>query len=152
MDIKPFVYELDYWAVSGLALIIGIVSTIATIVGFLYAGRADKGWAVIITMLGVIGTVTGFTFAIMLPDIDESKSYKNYVTEAQKTLEADGFTIVSGTPQLKPNGQSDLLLEYKGKSFDCTLFSPKDVNKTVVFSCGEAKLSLEEVKNTVGDK
>lgn len=76
-------------------------------------------------------------------------NYENAVIELNNHLSDDGFKIVSGTPDLRPNTQSSMLLSYEGKSFDCTMFSPKDSNASVVFSCGEAKLTLSEVKNNV---
>ena len=76
-------------------------------------------------------------------------NYNDAVSELTNNLANDGFKIVSGTPDLHPNAQSSMLLSYDGKNFDCTMFSPKDSNTSVVFSCGEAKLTLSEVKNNV---
>lgn len=73
--------------------------------------------------------------------------YNNAVSELKDNLANDGFKVVSGTPELHPNTQSSMLLSYEGKNFDCTMFSPEDINTNIVFSCGEAKLTLTEVKN-----
>lgn len=78
-----------------------------------------------------------------------ASNYNNAVSELKVHLADDGFKIISGTPDLHPNTQSSMLLSYEGKNFDCTMFSPEDVNTSIVFSCGEAKLTLTEVKNNV---
>jgi hypothetical protein len=77
------------------------------------------------------------------------ENYDNAIAELNKHLDDEGFKIISGTPDLNPNTQSTMLLSYEGKNFDCTLFSPEDVNTNIVFSCGEAKLTLTQVKNNV---
>ncbi|MNR58360.1 hypothetical protein D3C85_1793380 [compost metagenome] len=74
--------------------------------------------------------------------------YNDAISELEDSLSYDGFQIVSGSPSLRPNAQSSMLLSYEGSNFDCTMFSPKDVNNNIVFSCGEAKLSLDEIKKT----
>lgn len=74
------------------------------------------------------------------------ENYKNAVSELKDSITKDGFKIISGTPELHPNTQSKMLLAYGSKNFDCTMFSPEDANTSVVFSCGESKLSLDQIK------
>lgn len=141
----------DFWAsldpVSGIILGLALL----TLLGAVFCLIVDASSFASMTLVMVafcffmIGLVSGAG--------DQSKknveNYNNAITELNNHLADDGFKIVSGTPDLHPNTQSSMLLSYEGKSFDCTMFSPKDSNTSVVFSCGEAKLTLSEVKNNV---
>lgn len=101
--------------------------------------------ALMVFIVGCAGIAAGYT------DMHNKhlENYNNAVSDLKDNLADDGFKIVSGTPNLKPNTQSSMLLSYEGKNFDCTLFSPEDVSTSIVFSCGEAKLNLTQIKQEV---
>lgn len=152
MDIKPFNQPVpDYLAslnpVSGIILVLAVL----TLLGAIFCLIVDASFFSSMTLVMVafcffmIGLVSGAG--------DQHRkhveNYDNAIAELNKHLDDEGFKIISGTPDLNPNTQSTMLLSYEGKNFDCTLFSPEDVNTNIVFSCGEAKLTLTQVKNNV---
>jgi hypothetical protein len=150
LDIKPFSQPRpDFWAslepfsvvFLGIAalLIVGIV-----IVAFFENWRGIAfPLSIAAFMFGLVGGACGAA------DMQKKhiENYNNAVSELKGSLTDDGFKIISGKPDLKPNAQSSMLLSYKGNNFDCTMFSPEDVNTSIVFSCGEAKLTLAQVKD-----
>jgi hypothetical protein len=152
LDTKPFNQPLpDYWTSLEPVTAIILVLAVLAVLGAIFCLIVDTSSFVSMTLIMV-----AFCFSLMglvSGAGDQHKkhveNYDNAIAELNNHLADEGFQIISGTPDLHPNTQSSMLLSYKEKSFDCTMFSPKDANTSVVFSCGEAKLTLTEVKNNV---
>lgn len=155
MDIKPYTAPpIDLVSdatvffvmltVSGLLIIAGIALGFRPTNPILAPGLMMLGSCVGLVSIGVEAVTSGQA----LRDYGQAHTdaYENYVSKLDESLSNEGFKIISGTPNLNPNTQSSMLLSYEGKSFDCTLFSPKDVSTSIVFSCGEAKLNLTQIK------
>lgn len=152
MDIKPFNQPMpDFWSsmepwsfiIFGLAVVALLGAVFLLIVG------SDPLSPVTLVMVAFCFSLIGLTTTSASMSQKHTDHYNTAVSELKGNLADDGFKIISGTPDLNPNKQSSMLLSYEGKNFDCTMFSPEDVNTNVVFSCGEAKLTLTEVKNNV---
>lgn len=155
MDIKPYTAPpielvsndtvfVVMLAISGLLIIAGIVLGFRATNPLWAPGLMVVGSCVGLVSIGLGAAASGQA----LRDYGQAHTdaYENYVSKLDESLSKEGFKIISGTPNLNPNSQSSMLLSYEGKSFDCTLFSPKDVNTSIVFSCGEAKLNLAQIK------
>lgn len=151
MDIKPFIQpEINVWVDLGPTWIIMLgIGALVFVASFIIINK--KGANVLtlgLFMLGIFGLLMSAAFGAEASRDARVAAYESHVSVLKDNLADDGFKVISGTPNLKPNTQSSMLLSYEGKNFDCTLFTPEDVNTSVVFSCGEAKLNLEEIKNT----
>jgi hypothetical protein len=149
LDIKPFNQPVpDYWAglepVSAIILGLAVVALLGAI--FCLIVDASSFSAMTLIMVAFCFFMIGIISGAGDQNRKHVENYDNAIAELQKHLADEGFSIVSGTPDLNPNTQSSMLLSYEGKNFDCTLFSPKDMNTNVVFSCGEAKLTLTQIK------
>lgn len=149
MDIKPFSQPFpEFWtslepfSVVFLGITAILIVVIAVVAFFDNLRVACFPLTLLAFVVGLSGMAAGYT------DMhnEHLEHYNDAISELEDSLASDGFQTVSGTPTLQPNTQSSMLLSYEGKNFDCTLFSPKDVNANVVFSCGEAKLTLAQVK------
>lgn len=149
MDIKPFSQPIpDFWASLEFHSFAFMGITALCLVGIIVTIFFKK-IRVMIAPLTLLAFLFGLsTVALGYTDMQNKhlENYNDAISELEDSLSNDGFQIVSGSPSLRPNAQSSLLLSYEGKNFDCTMFSPKDVITNIVFSCGEAKLSLEEIK------
>lgn len=153
MDIKPFQeLEINVWTDLGplwiILAVIGIILLVGgPVLSYFGKGRND-GWAVAGFLLGMI-VVMSATIAMNFSAAQiKTEAYKAHLLQVKDGLEKDGFKIISGTLNLYPNTQSDMLLAYQGKNFDCTLFAPEDLSTNIVFSCGEAKLTLEQIQES----
>lgn len=149
MDIKPFNQPVpDYFASLEPVSVVFFVIAALFIVGIVVVVFFEnlRGMFLGLFIGAFISGVTGGACGLVDVQKKQIENYNNTVSALKSSLVDDGFKIISGTPDLHPNAQSSMLLSYEGKNFDCTLFSPKDVNTSVVFSCGEAKLTLEQVK------
>lgn len=154
MEIKPFIApETSLWDGfnNGVIITVLIISGLAIITAIILDRRLKGNemfpvWAPmfigIVGIAGAIAAASGGSIQIV------NTAYKNHVSELQDSLTKDGFKILSGNPDLHTDAQSSILLSYGGNNFDCTVFSPKDVNTNVVFSCGETKLSLTQIKES----
>lgn len=150
MDIKPFNEQMPgFWPSVNTEPILTtllIIAAIGIIVSFALLFLDVKYVSLLVLVVSVLlGTFSSAGHAIIARS-NITEHYKNSVSKLMDSLHADGFTLVSGTPDLHPNTQSSLLLSYGAKQFECTMLSPIDTNTNVVFSCGEKKLTLEEVK------
>lgn len=151
LDIKPFSQPRpDYWSsLEPLSAIILVLAVLA-LLGAIFCLIVDVSSLTSTTLVMV--AFCFFMIGMLSGAEDQHKktveNYDNAIAELDNHLDDEGFKIISGTPDLNPNTQSSMLLSYKEKSFDCTMFSPKNVNTSVVFSCGEAKLTLAQVKET----
>jgi hypothetical protein len=148
MDIKPFNQPvLDYWAALGpftcIMVSLGVLAIIAAVITLII--HEVEYFFISLTVFFCLYTI--FTWVVSeFKDNRYEENYNNAVNELKTSLSNDGFKVVSGTPDLHPNTQSPMLLSYGSKNFDCTMFSPADVNANVVFSCGETKLTLTQIK------
>lgn len=158
MDIKPYTAPpIDLAFNNTLFFVILATSALLFIVGMALLYKLKKSmWMPHLMMLGFCGFVVSLVVGAAnhgqaYRDYGQAHTdaYENYVSKLDESLSKEGFQIISGTPNLHPNSQSSMLLSYEGKNFDCTLFSPKDVNTNIVFSCGEAKLNLTQIKQEV---
>jgi hypothetical protein len=149
LDIKPYIAPgFNFWTdIHPVWLIIFGLTAIIFIGSFVlcFAKKSERA-AVVAFVTLVFAVISVPTVAATTISDFRTAAYNSVLSELEDSLDRDGFKIISGTPNLKPNTQSSMLLSYEGKSFDCTMFSPKDVNTSIVFSCGEAKLNLEEIK------
>lgn len=152
MDIKPFVPpELTMFsAVNGL-IATGLILSVLAIIAVIFAEVKLKktraaDWSPMVSLAAMLGIMLSAGFAADGTHQLVTDARKAHVATFENSLASEGFKILSGSPDLNQNAQSSLLLSYNDKSFACDLFSPKDVNSTVVFSCGEAKLSLTQIK------
>jgi hypothetical protein len=148
MDITPFNETFpDFWASMGsFSYILLGIAAIVLLIGVVSAFSDFPA----VTMLALfVAVILG---AVSLGSNMESiqKTYKdhynNAVSELKTALSNDGFKLISGRPDLHPNTKSSMLLSYEDKLFDCIMYSPEDVNTNVVFTCGDTKLSLTEIK------
>lgn len=134
--------------ISYILIGFAVLALIGTIPTIRFVKDLDNKTVVMVGLLSVIlfSSLAGLSTASIEAQMQDRANYESYVTELKDNLSEDGFKIVSGTPSLYPNTQSSMLLAYEGKNFDCTLFAPEDVNTSIVFSCGEAKLNLSQIK------
>lgn len=148
LDIKPFSQPFpDFWTSIGPESYVAFGLAVALFLYAIFCLMSDTSdGAIYGVMLAFFMAFAGFILGVTSMDVKYDADYSKKISEFKESLADDGFKIVSGTPDLKPNTQSSMLLSYDGKNFDCALFSPEDVNENIVFSCGEAKLNLEEIK------
>lgn len=155
MDIKPFndiptpsPFSADFWSSMDFGTIMLIIAGIVVMIGvsflFVYFDSLDFSFVSLIVGFGLVMWGMGGHDVATRNAYDEH--YKNAVSELTKSLSDEGFNLVSGSPDLHPNTRSSLLLSYNEKLLDCTMFSPVDVNANIVFSCGDAKMTLTEIK------
>lgn len=153
MDIKPYsLPPVEFMESLGTLSFVLIGSAVLALIGIipvmLFVERLDHKTVGVMFLITIafFTSLGGLSHANVQAIQQDRANYANYVTELKENLSEDGFEIISGTPDLHPNTQSSMLLSYEGKDFDCTLFSPENVNRSIVFSCGEAKLNLTQIK------
>lgn len=149
MDFKPYTpAALNWFHDIGPAWMIAAGILLLIVVGgfFLAAKQDDStlGSVMVIFSLGAIffPFLIGSTSAMLVKEANSD----NYVTQFKEELKKEGFQFVTGTPSLKPNSISSLMLSYEGENFDCTLYTPENIDLNIIISCGETKLTLAEVK------
>lgn len=150
LDIKPFSQPVpDFWASIGPESYVAFGLAVALFLYAIFCLMSDaSAGAIYGVMLAFFMAFAGFILGVTSMDAKYDADYKNHVSELKDSLADDGFKIISGTPSLKPNTQSSMLLSYEKSNFDCTMFSPEDVSENIVFSCGEAKLNLSQIKES----
>lgn len=152
MEIKPFIISFTFWdTLNGVNVAVFILGLLGTIIGANLAHKAERAslklvysnLLVSIGFFAALGAMMSVLFGVFYL---EKEAYTAHVAVFDENLAKEGFKVISGDPDLHLNTQSSMLLSYNDKSFDCTVFSPKDSNTNVVFSCGESKLSLAQIK------
>lgn len=159
MDIKPFVSsEFNVFTeVNPAWIIVFVVSALVIGAAFYFKNRIPDMIGAMMVIFGVMGVFVGGPMGMVINVADaETEAYQKHQQEFKIQLNARDFYIISGTPDLHPNKQSAMLLEYgsgpEAKTYDCTLFTPEDVTRSIVFSCGEAKLTLEDIQKSVDEE
>lgn len=98
----------------------------------------------------VVALILGTIFPVIIGSFTELKvkyaNSDNYVAQFKEELKNEGFQFVTGSPQLSPNNISSMMLSYEGENFDCTLFTPENIDLNIIISCGETKLTLTQIK------